>query len=142
MLPMLAGASLIYGPGMLENGIVMNLGQLVADADIVHMLRFAQQGVPVNDESLAVDVIREVGIKGEYLSCAHTFENFRTKQSVPLLMNRDARDKWEADGGLDMYEASRLKAKEILAREKEQIVAPEVEAKINAIIARAEAEWK
>lgn len=139
---MLSGASMIYGPGMLENGMVMNLGQLVADADLINMLQFAQKGLAINDEKLALDVIREVGIKGEYLSCQHTFANFKTEQSVPFVFDRDNRDDWAAKGSPSAYDTGCAKAKEILAAEPKKCVSDEAAAKMRAIIEKAEAEWE
>ncbi|KAF5034995.1 Glycine betaine methyltransferase [anaerobic digester metagenome] len=142
MFPVMAGASMVYGPGMLENGLVMDLGQLVADADIIDMVRVMQRGFPVTDENIALDVIREVGIKGEYLSHEHTFKNFRKEQSNPMFMNRDTWEDWLAAGGHDMYEVAWAKVEEILAQEPKEYVSPKVQERINAIIARCEAEWE
>ena len=66
LLPVFAGANIIYGGGILDSGIVMSLGQLVADADVIRMYRKAQEGIPVNDITMALDVIREVGIRGNF----------------------------------------------------------------------------
>ncbi len=142
MLPLLAGASLIYGAGMLENGMVMNAGQLYADADAISMLRFAQRGLPINDETLALDVIREVGIQGEYLSTMHTFQNFKTEQSNPTFMNRDNRADWLAKGGQSMHGVCMKKAVEFLATEPKEIISSEIQEKVNAVISKAEAEWE
>lgn len=140
-MTMLSGASLIYGPGMLENGMVMNLGQLVADADLINMLQFAQRGLSIRDDKLAVDVIREIGIKGEYLSCQHTFANFKTEQSNPFIMNRDNREEWLSKGSPSAYDTGCAKAKEVLAAEPKKCISEEAAAKIKEIIAKAEAEW-
>jgi len=59
---------MIYGLGMVGLGMTMDLGLLVADNEFVRMIRRMLDGVPVNDESLAVDVIREVGIAGEFVT--------------------------------------------------------------------------
>ena len=141
-MTMLAGASMIYGPGMLENGMVMNLGQLVADADLINMLKFAQKGLTISDEKLALDVIREVGIKGEYLSCNHTFQNFKTEQSNPFIMNRDNRDEWLGKGAPSAYDTGCAKAREILMTGKKQYVTDEAAKAMSDIIAEAEAGWK
>ena len=46
MMSMLADASLIYGPGMLDSGLIMDPALLVADADIIAMLKYSQKGLP------------------------------------------------------------------------------------------------
>ncbi len=142
MMSMLAGASLIYGPGMLDSGLIMDPALLVADADIIAMLKYSQKGLPVNDDALCLDVIKEVGIKGEYLSSPHTFQYFKTEQSVPKMMVRDSRDDWETNGSLNMYDHSIAKAKEILAETPKEIVPLAVRQEINALITECEVDWK
>lgn len=142
MMSMMAGASLIYGSGMLDSGLIMDPALLVTDSDIVAMLKYAQKGMPVNDDTLCLDVIREVGIKGEYISEMHTCENFRTEQSNPKLMVRDSREDWEAAGSLSMYDRGLARAKEILAETPKEIVSADIQEKVNAFIAQCEKEWK
>lgn len=140
MLPMLAGANMIYGPGMLESGMTMDLGQLVSDADFVRMMKTVLNGVEITDESLAVDLIKEVGIKGEYLSEIHTFNNFKNLQSNPLVMDRNTRNKWKGLGGKDMAVRSNEKAKQILAKHHPKPLTDEVALKVRGIVQRAEKE--
>lgn len=141
-MTMLSGASMIYGPGMLDSGMVMDLGQIVADADLINMLQFAQKGLSVNDDKLALDVIREIGIKGEYLSCQHTFANFKTEQSVPFVFCRDSRDEWITNGAPNAHKTASARAKAILDAEPKKCVSEDAAAKMAEIIAKVEAEWQ
>ena len=61
LLPALAGANLIYGLGMIEMGMTIYYGQMVMDNEFARMIKYLVQGIPVNDETLAVDVIKEIG---------------------------------------------------------------------------------
>lgn len=126
---------------MLENGMVMNVGQLYADADTIKMFKFAQRGVAVNDETLALEVIREVGIQGEYISTSHTFANFKSEQSDPDFMSRDTREDWFAKGAKSMHEVCMEKAREFLATKPQEILSPDIQEQVNAVIAKAEARW-
>ncbi len=47
---------------MLEMGITFDLAQLVWDHEIAEMILHSLKGVPVNDVTLAIDVIKEMGI--------------------------------------------------------------------------------
>lgn len=131
---------MIYGPGMLEGGITMDLGQLVSDADFVRMMKTVLEGIPINDESMAVDLIKEVGIKGEYLSQMHTFQNFKELQSSPWVMDRNTRTGWKELGGMDMAARSNEKAKDILAKHHPQPLTEATAAKVRSIVERAERE--
>jgi trimethylamine--corrinoid protein Co-methyltransferase len=69
----LAGANIIYGLGMLEMGMTWSLPQLLIDADIADMIQFSLNGIAVTDETLSVDVTKEVGYKKDFLTHRHTF---------------------------------------------------------------------
>ncbi|SDE37136.1 hypothetical protein SPACI_039620 [Sporomusa acidovorans DSM 3132] len=129
---------MIYGPGMWESGITMSLGQVVSDADFVRMIKTVLVGVPVNEETLAIDVIHSVGIKGQYLGEDHTFEHFRQVQSSPLVMDRNNRQDWLAEGGKDMAEKSAILARKILETHKPSVLSNEAIEKIHQIVLDAE----
>ncbi len=113
MLPALAGANVIYGLGMLEMGITFDLTQLVIDNEIAEMIKFTLNGIPVNDETLAVNVIREMGIGKDYLSHESTYQHMAS-QSRAQLMDRRMREDWEADGSKDIYQRAHEKMRNIL----------------------------
>lgn len=58
MLPALTGSNVIYGMGMMEMGMTMSYEQLLTDAEIVRMTRRILQGIPVNPDTMALDVIK------------------------------------------------------------------------------------
>ncbi len=112
-MPALAGANVIYGLGMLEMGITFDFGQLVMDNDFAGMIKHAVRGIPVNDDTLSVDVIREVGPFGEFVSHENTFLNMRTT-SRPRLLDRSRRGDWESKGAKDLYQRATEEARHIL----------------------------
>lgn len=99
----MAGANVIYGLGMQEMGVNFNLQQLLIDADIADMILYTINGMPVSDETLAVDVIDSVSYKKDFLTNRHTFKN-RHIQSDPRLIDRQVRARWEAGGSTTMAE--------------------------------------
>ena len=81
---------MIYGIGMLENGITWDYAQLVMEDDFMKMILKTCEGVLVDDEHLAVDVINEVGPGGEFISHMHTFQNFKhLSQPDAKIIDRD-----------------------------------------------------
>jgi len=139
ILPALAGANVIYGLGMLEMGITFDLAQLVWDHEIAEMILHAMQGVPVNDTTLAIDVIKEMGIGKDYLSHATTFEHMRS-QSQARLMDRRMREDWEADGSTDAYKRSHDKMVDILETYEPPKLADDVLKNVRNIVKDAEGE--
>ncbi len=113
ILPALSGCNVIYGLGMLEMGITFDLAQLVLDNETAGMIKRAVNGIEVNDETLSVDTIKEIGPFKDYLAHPMTFKNMRLTTS-PKLMDRRMRPKWEAAGAKDAYERARDEVKHIL----------------------------
>ena len=135
----MAGANLIYGLGMIEMGMTIDYGQMVMDNEFARMIKYLVQGIAVNDETLAVDVIKEIGVGKDFLSHASTYKHMRT-QSQPKLIDRRMREDWQAAGGTDIYQRALEEARYILENHKPDPLADDVLAAIRAIVEEAEAE--
>jgi trimethylamine--corrinoid protein Co-methyltransferase len=140
MLPALAGSNIIYGMGMLEMGMTMSYEQLLIDQEIVRMIRRVLQGISVNKETIALDVIKEVGASGNYLANAHTRKYMRQESSQARLIDRKMRSGWEKDGSRDMNERAREEAIKILETHKPIPLTEAASARIREIIEEAEEE--
>jgi trimethylamine--corrinoid protein Co-methyltransferase len=101
--------------------------------ELVSMSRFFTGGIPVNEETLALEVIERVA-KGEagsiFLTDDHTFEHFMQAQFLPKLLDRSHYDSWQEAGALDLYQRCNIEAKRILS---EHQVAPKPDKVIKAI---------
>ena len=139
LLPALAGANVIYGLGMLEMGITFDLAQLVMDHEIADMILHSLQGIPVNDETLSVDIIKEMGIGKDYLAHESTFRYMRS-QSQAKLIDRRMREDWEAAGSPDIYKRSHDKVMEILETYEPPPLPDDVLTTIRSIVEEAEKE--
>ena len=135
----LAGANVIYGLGMIESGITFDYGQLVMDNEIAAMIKKAVYGIPVNDETLAVDVINEVGPFKDFLTHKSTFDHMRI-HSQPELIDRTIRDNWEKKGASSLYERAWEKAKSILETYEPPALPDDVQAEMRRIINATEKE--
>ena len=135
----MAGANLIYGLGMIEMGMTIDYGQMVMDNEFARMIKYLVQGIPVNDETLAVDVIKEIGVGKDFLSHASTYKHMRT-QSQPKLIDRRMREDWQAAGGTDIYQRALEEARYILENHKPDPLPDAVLSTIRSIVEEAEAE--
>jgi len=133
----LAGANLIYGLGMIESGMTFDFGQLVMDDEFARMVKHAVAGIPVSDETLAVDVIAQVGPFRDFLSEDHTMRHMR-EQSQPRFIDRRVREEWVAQGSSTIYERATAKACEILETHEPLPVPESAREEMRAIIAEAE----
>ena len=135
----MAGANLIYGLGMLESGITFDFGQLVIDNEFAHMIKHTVKGITVNDGTLAVDVIKEIGIGKDFLSHESTYKHMRS-QSQPELIDRKMREDWEQSGKTDMYQRATEKARDILETHRPEPLPDDILARLRSIIEEAEGE--
>ena len=130
---------MIYGLGMLESGITFDFGQLVLDCEFARMIKHTVQGIRVSDDTIALDVVKEIGPGGHYLMHQHTLEGMRS-QSRPELIDRQMREVWEKAGATTAYERAVEKAKWILENHKPDPLSDDVLDKIRAIIDDTEKE--
>jgi trimethylamine--corrinoid protein Co-methyltransferase len=139
MLPALAGANVIYGLGMLEMGITFDLAQLVLDHEIAAMILHSLDGIVVNDETLSVDVIRELGIGKDYMSHESTYKHMKA-QSQAQIIDRRMREDWEAAGSTDAYKRAHDRVIEILETYEPAPLPANVLNTIRSIVEEAEKE--
>ncbi|MEJ2656686.1 MAG: trimethylamine methyltransferase family protein [Desulfobacterales bacterium] len=134
---MLSRANLIHDVGFLEYGNTSSLEMVTMADELIAMSRFFTCGVPVNDNTLALDVIERVatGEPGSiFLMDDHTFENFMASLFLPNLLDRSRYDTWKNDGANDLYQRCNSKTQRILS---EHLVSPKPEdvlSKINGIV--------
>jgi trimethylamine--corrinoid protein Co-methyltransferase len=115
---MLSRCNLIHDVGYIEFSNTSCLEMVTMGNELVAMCKFFVQGIPVNEDTLAIDAIRRVGTgeSGEiFLSDEHTFKHFRTAQFLPRLLNRSYYDEWVKEGGMDLYKRCNLETKRVLA---------------------------
>ena len=138
----MAGANLIYGAGMLDSGLIFSYAQLVIDNDIFKMIRKVMQGMRVDDENLAVDIIKSVGPGGDFLMQEHTMKYMRTLPSAPNLIERNNRENWLASGGKGLAERAAERAAELLANHKPVPLREDAKSALRAIVEESDAEMK
>ena len=137
LMPALAKTSLIYGMGMLDMGMAVSYEQLLMDAEFVRMFKRAEQGIEVNEDTLALEVIAAVGPAGNYLGQRHTLKHMRKEISTAKLIDRKSYSLWEKEGSLNIVQRANKEAKRIFAEYEPERLAPEILEKIDAIISEA-----
>ncbi len=140
ILPVLAGADVLYGAGDLGNGMAASFERLVIDDEICKSLPFLVQGIEVNDETLALDVIHKVGPGGEYVSQKHTLGHFQKEHFYPKLADTRNFEAWMKAGAKTLVEKAKEKAKKILKEHWPTPLDIDVQKEIFEIVGRAEKE--
>ena len=104
----------LHGAGILESYNCMSYEKFIIDDEMCGMVKRIKRGYEVNPETLAFDIIEEVGTGGHFLDKDHTFDHFRTEFYQPQLSNRDDYVSWREKGSpMSMATASK-QYKEIL----------------------------
>ena len=129
----LAGANLIYGAGMIESGVTFDCGQFVMDNEFARMIKSVVAGIPVTDETMAVEDIAKVGPFGDFLSLDSTLKHMRAL-SQPEVLDRRVREDWEARGSRDLYTTCLEKARDVIREHVPERVPEDVAARVHAIV--------
>ena len=119
--------------------MTIDYGQMVMDNEFAKMIKYVVQGIPVNDETLAVDVIHEVGVGKNFFSHENTFKHMKT-QSQPKLIDRRTREDWIAGGQTDIHQRALAEARYILENHKPDPLPEDVLATLRSIVQEAEEE--
>ena len=130
------GVDLVWGAGNLESTLCMSAEKLVIDNEIIGSIRRYARGIEVNPETLAFDVIREMGHKAEYLWSEHTLAHFQEEIRHSPLAVRCKRDIWEKQGSLAWNERAAERAREILRQPASAYLTPEQDRELERIVAR------
>jgi len=113
LLCALAGANFIHdAAGLMEFALTVCYEKYVIDNEILGMVMRAVEGIRVDDDTLAFDLIKQVGPGGNFVSTKHTRRFMRSEHYQPTLSDRDNRDEWEAGGKKTTWE----KAAEIVQK--------------------------
>jgi trimethylamine--corrinoid protein Co-methyltransferase len=137
-LAYLSGANLIHDVGLLGNATVVMPEMIVATDEIIAMLQHTLGRVEVSDETLALDVIGDVGPGGEFVTHPHTFDHFRDVW-YPELLFRGGAEGWEASEQQSFVRRVNARTRELLEQHEPARVPEQVAEAIQAVVARAEA---
>ena len=118
MLSALAGCNIIFSCGSIESGMTFDFAKLIMDAEHAGRVQKAVGGIDVTDETIALDVIKEIGPGGEFITHDHTMRYMRN-MSQSKLFDRRSRETWMEDtGGKDLTGRAYEKARYILENHK------------------------
>jgi trimethylamine--corrinoid protein Co-methyltransferase len=110
----LAGLNLIHDVGYMDRGMVCSAEMLVMGNEVIGMAKRFVEGVRVNAETLARDLVAQVGPGGNFLQEKHTVRHFRDELWVPELLTRDHYDVWKEAGAKDMEQRVQDRVHQIL----------------------------
>jgi trimethylamine--corrinoid protein Co-methyltransferase len=128
LMAQLSGINFVlHSAGILESYNCMSYEKFIIDDEMCGMVKRIKRGYEVNPDTLAFDIVREVGPGGHFLDKDHTFEHFRTEFHQPQLSNRDDFVFWQAKGCPRTMELANKKYKQILETYEAPELPPDVD---------------
>jgi trimethylamine---corrinoid protein Co-methyltransferase len=118
----LVGGNMIHDVGYIEQGLTSSMEMMVASDEIIDMVKRIMRGIPVTDETKALDVMADVGPGGHFLEHDHTYNRFRTEIWRPKMIDRQVYENWELTGSKTYRQRVHERTIEILETETEPIL--------------------
>jgi trimethylamine--corrinoid protein Co-methyltransferase len=139
MTSLLHGANIVHDVGFMDAGLQYSF-QLAAIADdMLGFLRAATRGVQVDEETLALDVIEELGASGNYLIHDHTLSHYK-EPFYGRLIDKMAYAPWERAGATTMEQRAARLIDDILANHKSEPLSESVQQGLREIVEREQAQ--
>ncbi len=135
ILPSLAGASVLFGLGLLDGSNLLTYEEIILDAESGAMVKRILAGVDFSEEAFAMNLIQELGPGGVFMGERHTVDNMREALSLPDLSDRDSYEDWHRKGKLSRVEIARQKAREILTKHQPLPLTESVKKEMKEVVA-------
>jgi trimethylamine--corrinoid protein Co-methyltransferase len=129
-----------HGAGWLEGGLVASFEKLIVDAEMLQMMACYLEPLRVDDETLALDAIREVQPGGHYFGAAHTLERYETAFYTPLVSDWRNFETWEEAGALTTTQRANAIWKQMLKAYEKPPMDPAVDEALQAYVAKRKEE--
>ena len=135
---LLHGANIVHDVGFMDAGMQGSLPLIAMCNDFLGFIRAMTSGVVVNQETLALDVIDELGPTGNYLSHDHTMKHYR-EAYYSKLIDKNQHAVWVKRGGTSMEQRAAKLVDEILSKHHAEPLPTEIQCDIKKIISREQA---
>ncbi len=134
-----SGPNLNHDVGYIEHGNCASLEYLAICDDLIGFARKIVNGIEVTPETLALDVVDRVGPGGHFLADEHTVKHFRKEVWYPRLFEREFYENWVSNGEKTLFDRSNERVIDILENHEPEPLPGDIQERMRAIIARAEA---
>ncbi len=126
---------IMHAAGWMEGGLVASFEKMVLDAELLQTMSEFLQPIAVDDDSLALDALREVGPGGHFFGAAHTLARYETAFYAPLLSDWRNYESWREAGAKTAVERANAIWKQLLADYQAPPIEPERDEALRAYVA-------
>jgi trimethylamine--corrinoid protein Co-methyltransferase len=134
------GNFIMHAAGWLEGGLSASFEKTVLDVDLLQMVAEFLDPLVVDDESLALEAVREVGPGGHYFGAAHTQARYRDAFYPPILSDWRNYESWRKAGSPTVMTAANRIWKEALAAYEQPPLDPAIAEELEGFVARRKQE--
>ncbi len=127
---------LLHGAGWLEGGLLTSYEKFVIDADLLNMVTEMLRPITVDDASLAVEAIAEVGPAGHFFGSTHTQERYASEHFQPMVSAWSNYESWDESGRLEAHQRAERLAHEIIAAHEEPPMLEDRRVELDEFVAR------
>jgi trimethylamine--corrinoid protein Co-methyltransferase len=131
---------IMHAVGWLEGGLTASFEKFIIDVENLAMFYHFLSGFEISDETLALDMIAEVGPGGHHFGTPHTQARFSTEFFQSFLSDRQPFDTWREAGSLDAMQRAHLVWKELLAQYEAPPLDPAIQEALREYVERRERE--
>jgi trimethylamine--corrinoid protein Co-methyltransferase len=134
----LAGANMVSGVGMMDFESCLSYEKLVVDAEIIGMAKRLIAGIDGRQTPIALEIMQELGHKGNFLSHPHTKQWFRKELYIPSeVIDRDTLETWEKKGSKSTWDRALDRVESLLAQYQPSPISDEVKKELLDITTKA-----
>lgn len=140
LLSGLSGANLIHDVGYLESGLTGDLTYVAALDEFIELTKKILRGYRITEETLAIDLIDQIGPGGDFLTQKHTVKHFKDETWIPDLLDRQGYMSWEKSGSTTLRERAADKVGKILDTYAPEEIPASTKQKVEDIIEKVSQE--
>ena len=130
----MSGQNLIHDVGLTESGKSGSQELIVVCDEIIGMLKRIMRGIHVDDETLAVEEMKNAKHGGSFLGLKHSLRFFESEHRIDSIMDRTfSYDSWKKAGGKTLVENVREEIRKILKNHQVEPIPSDVRARIESI---------
>ncbi|MGE0117896.1 MAG: trimethylamine methyltransferase family protein [Dongiaceae bacterium] len=126
----------LHGAGWMEGGLVASFEKLIVDAEMLQMIGEFLQPIVVDDDSLALDAIAEVGPGGHFFGAQHTLAHYQTAFYAPIVSDWRNFETWREAGAVDAAHKANAIWKQLLADFQPPPLDPAIDEALKDFVAR------
>jgi len=142
MCSALSGANLVLLHGGVTAELAYNPILSIIDDDVANTIGRIIESFDINDATIGLDLIREVGATGSFLGSKQTRLNWRKEDYMPKIFDKSSYQEWTTTGRKTIMEKAKERYEEIIATYKPLPISPEEDKEIDRILKEAQEYYK